>query len=137
MRDRTPAPRVVRLLATLVLVVGVAAMHHLVASGCTSMQPAHSPDHAVAHTIEVSPVVVVASSGSDASSRDAATGAVSVEHSGDAVCLAVIVLLWSVAPLLRWWRGRGEDQLHSHARGTAILLVDRPPDLIQLSVSRT
>lgn len=138
MRDRPAAPRAARLLAALVLVVGVAAMHHLVASGCLSMQQAHSADHAVAHAVDVSPGVVPAPSVSDASSREAATDAVPVDHSGAAVCLAVLVLLWSAAPVLRWWRGRRDShRLPGQAAAVVALLRGRPPDLAQLSVSRT
>jgi len=125
-------PGMARLLAALLLVVGVAAMHHLVASGCLSGPTTHDGVHAVHAGAEGaesadSPVEHVTSS-----------GATDVHPAGAAVCLAVLVLLWSAAPVLRWWRDRRDShRLRGQSGATVALPMGRPPDLVQLSVSRT
>ncbi len=116
-----------RVFACALLVIGVAVMHHLVVTGCASAASDQGHAHA-AHLPESSPAATVDGAG-EAPSEDAPAAA---------VCLAVMLGGWLIAPLVRAWRMRRETDPFSSNDDRAIVDVPaRPPDLASLSVSRT
>ena len=121
-----------RIVACALLVVGIAVMHHVVVTGCSTLTS--SAGHGHASHVPVS---------TDASSADAAVadglGEVPPAQSpAAAICLAIILGGWLMVPLVRAWRTRRDSEPAKHPRDRAVVNVPaRPPDLVLLSVSRT
>lgn len=124
--NESPSMRV-RIMAALLLTMGLIGMHHLIAIGCASFGSASHDVH------------VAVSEGSTQSTTEAADVAPVAESRSDAgaTCLA-IVLTFVFAAVVRGWLmqrhrmsggTRASEPLRSHERG--------PPDLHILSVSRT
>jgi len=121
-----------RVVACALLIIGIAVMHHVVVTGCSTMPSSAGHGHA-SH--------VPAST--DASSADAAVanglGEVPPAQSPAAtICLAIILGGWLMVPMVRAWRIRRDAEPTEHPRDRAAVDIPaRPPDLVLLSVSRT
>lgn len=116
-----------RVIACALLVTGIAVMHHLVVTGCSTAISGHEQAHDV-HLPESSPAAPVDGVG-EAPTDDAPAAA---------LCLAVILGGWLITPFMRAWRVRRETAAHEGAACRDVVgVLARPPDLASLSVSRT
>lgn len=134
-----------RALVVAVLIVGLVAMHHLVATGCAALMgdrdhasPASvvvdsSPmdDHVSEELASTETEPTVAAGHHNHAAAAALGGAVSL-------CLAVLVMLLVLRRPAAWIVQRFRE--HRHALPRAVRLhpiVEQPPDLEFLSISRT
>ena len=125
--ERAGASTLGRVLACALLVIGIAVMHHLVVTGCSTATSGHEQAHS-AHLPDSSPAVTVDGLG-EAPVDDAPAAA---------LCLAVILAGWLVTPFVRVWRVCRETDIGERASARAVVGVPAwPPDLVFLSVSRT
>lgn len=137
-RSRTSLPcSVSHLIGSMLLLLGIAAMHHLVVSGCVTAVVHQAAVHAGGHGWDAGPIAA-----KDEPRQESAPGGPSgtgapVDHSGAALCLAVLVSAWLLTPLLRYRRAlRGAESV-LRAPPPVVAAPPRPPDLVVLSVSRT
>lgn len=114
-----------RLLAVLVLVVGIIGMHHVVATGCAMVTGSHS----LTHGQELDSSSFTAETETDVAS------AAPVDLAGT-VCVAIIVL-WILAAPLRRRLYAARDSVGEAAPAESFAPLARPPDLHLLSISRT
>lgn len=114
-----------RLLAVLVLVVGIIGMHHVVATGCAMVTGSHSSTHGQ----ELVSSNFIAETVTDVAS------AAPVDIAG-AVCVAIIVF-WILAAPLRRRLFAVRDSVGEAAPAESFAPLARPPDLHLLSISRT
>lgn len=114
-----------RLLAVLVLVVGIIGMHHVVATGCAFVTGSHSSTHGQE----------LVSSNSLAEAVTDVASAEPVDVAGT-VCVAIIVL-WILAAPLRRRLFAVRDSVGEAAPAESFAPLARPPDLHLLSISRT
>lgn len=142
MRPRTSQPRSIgHLIGSVLLLLGMAAMHHLVVSGCGAAVVEHVPVAAgvpaTGHVIEHSgPEASEPSRGTHEADKPSGTGS-PVDHSGAALCLAVVVSAWLLTPLLRFRRVARVTPSFLQAPTAVAAVPPRPPDLNLLSVCRT
>lgn len=142
MRARTSQPRSIgHLIGSVLLLVGMASMHHLVVSGCGAAVVDHASlahaSHATADVVEHPHLEVSDTShGTHGEGETSGTGS-PVDHSGAALCLAVIVGAWLLTPLLRFRRVARVTPSALHESTAVGALQPRPPDLHLLSVCRT
>lgn len=139
MRPTTSQPRSIgHLIGSVLLLIGMAAMHHLVVSGCGSVVVDQAAVGTSVHVIEQpGPDAGDHSHGKHDADETSGTGT-PVDHSGAALCLAVVVSVWLLTPLLRFRRVRRD--VVTELRPPSDVSWDdppRPPDLSLLSVSRT
>ena len=140
--ERAGASTLGRVIACALLVIGIAVMHHVVVTGCSTLTSSAGQGHA-AQGHAAQDHVSHAPASLDASSADAAVadglGEVPPAQSpAAAICLAIVLGGWLMVPLVRAWRIRRDTEQTSHTRDRAIVDIPaRPPDLVLLSVSRT
>lgn len=126
-----------RVIAAVLLVVGIAAMHHLVVTGCAASPAGHEGIHA-SHDESVTGLDPAPPAFADAQEVAVPSGASEPsEGHGAAACLAVLLTLWVMAPLVRYLRRRRVTHMSGLHRCDAAPAQVRPPDLHSLSVSRT
>lgn len=130
-----------RLIGSVLLLLGMAAMHHLAVSGCGSVMVDHaSPGvaaHAAVHLIEHPDSGVAGETQDPRDDGETSGTGTPVDHSGAALCLAVIVSAWLLTPLLRFRRVPSALSSPLRKPPTMVAVLSRPPDLSLLSVSRT
>lgn len=142
MRPRTSQPRSIgHLIGSVLLLLGMAAMHHLVVSGCGAAVVDHAPlsaaEHATGHVMEhTGPEAPVPSHGTHEAGETSGTGS-PVDHSGAVLCLAVVVSAWLLTPLLRFRRVARVTPSFLQEPTPVAAVPPRPPDLNLLSVCRT
>lgn len=134
----TPAPpvtgRMGRIIASLMIVIGIATMHHLVVSGCSALADGPSTPHGVAEAANDDAGAYGESGGGSHHDSSSPSGDVDL---GD-VCAGLITALWLLIPLVRSWWIRRHDIAGGFPRLTDTReSAFRPPDRDLLSISRT
>lgn len=137
--ERAEGSTLGRVIACALLVLGIAAMHHVVVTGCAAFVSAQGHAHSV-HVPDPS---------ADAPA-DAIVDPVAGQHVdglGDApqgempaaaICLAILLGGWLLTPLIRAWRMRRGVEPFGRTHDRPVVDVPaRPPDLVSLSISRT
>lgn len=134
-----------RALIVAVLIVGLIAMHHLVATGCAALVGDH--DHASTASVAVDSSLVDDHVSEELTSTESepTTAAGHHNHAASAslggaasLCLAVLVILLVLRRPAAWMVQRFRE--HRTALPRTIRLhpvVEQPPDLEFLSISRT
>lgn len=129
-RESQTAGQLARLVAAVFLIAGIAAMHHLVLSGCSAAmaQPA------AAHELSNDPHL---EQGQPASETDHGSSTPSDDAERQMACLGLLIGLWLMTPMARSWRLRRSADEHGTGSSTAASVTpSRPPDRILLSVNR-
>ncbi len=120
-------PGLGHLIASALMVLGIALMHHVVVTGCSALGASPDHSHAAAEVADMT-----ASPATDAGSAGS-SGAPSA-----ALCLAVLLGAWLAAPIVRAWRARRSDTIHERTEASRVVgVLAHPPDLAELSVRRT
>lgn len=129
-------PGLGRLLASAMVVLGIALMHHIVITGCSTLSP--SVDHAHA-PVAMEDVSTPAATPTTASTTPV-EGIEALEPPGGsaaAVCLAILLGAWLAAPIVRAWRARRGSTVAELTQTSPVGgVLPRPPDLAELSVRR-
>lgn len=130
MRVRTPRvfePGLGRLVGSVLLVLGIALMHHVVVTTCSSAIGGQAHGHAVQMDSTTAPALDGISQGALPEPAPAA-----------ALCLAVMLVGWFLAPVVREWRRRRDADASEPTRRARVSgAPPHPPDLAVLSVCRT
>ena len=135
--ERSGASTLGRVISCALLIIGIAVMHHVVVTGCSTLVGSAGPSHAVQGHASHAPASIDASS-ADAAVADGLGEVPPAQSPAAAICLAIILGGWLMVPLARAWRIRRDTEPTEHPRDRAIVDVPaRPPDLVLLSVSRT
>lgn len=142
MRPRTSQPRSIsHLIGSVLLLLGMAAMHHLVTTGCVAVMVDHaslgSDVHATDHVVDEPASGVPGEVHDVLGANEMSDTGAPVDHAGAALCLAVIVGAWLLTPLLRYRRVPRAMPSLLREPATMVAVPPRPPDLSLLSVRRT
>lgn len=127
--ERHGASTLGRVISCALLVVGIAVMHHVVVTGCSTVAGDSSHGHS-AHMPDQSTAAMP--------SEDGLGEVPPADAPAAAICLAVMLGGWVLVPLVRAWRVRRDAEPSALALDPAVVDVPpHPPDLVLLSVSRT
>lgn len=120
-------PGLGRMVGSIILVLGIVLMHHVVFTTCGSAMSGQAHGHAIQMEPMAAPDVDASSTGAPLESAPAA-----------ALCLAVVLGGWLLAPIVRAWRIRSERAGSRQAMGSEHAQAPpRPLDRTLLSVCRT
>ena len=135
--ERAGASTLGRVISCALLIIGIAVMHHVVVTGCSTLAGSAGQGHAAQGHASHAPASIDAPS-ADAAVADGLGEVPPAQSPAAAICLAIILGGWLMVPLVRAWRIRRDTEQTAHPRDRAIVDIPaRPPDLVLLSVSRT
>lgn len=134
-----------RALIVAVLIVGLVAMHHLVATGCAALVASHGHASSASVAVDSSLVDDHVSEGLSSTESEPMTAVGHQTHPAAAslggalsLCLAVLVMIMVFRRPAAWMVQRFREHRRALPRTTRLHpIVEQPPDLEFLSISRT